>query len=357
MAEDRMWDSGQLQETVITEYLFFNDQQRDSSCYPHLSTPPLYERCTSDVLGDEAEDASSLDESVSHCFNCGSALHVVSSCPTPHNIELIALSRQMYHFFKPSRHIEPMTISAAAEFKHRRRQWISSFEPGHVRGSLLREALGLHDDDESDPPWLKNMADWGYPSGWFSEVDPRERILQQIDDLFVETFDPREGDHSLVIVNDDAIEVLDIGAPHVYGRSQGINSVIRLDRAPHGVCRRWATYPPTHFSSDHLPVYNGMRLPPILPTTSSTFTSERHLLWERILHNAADSARIQRLVPQDISQHEPFPPSPTTLPPPLPPPSPPVGGSEVDDALRGAHQPPHMSSDGESDMEMSDSDS
>jgi len=352
MAKDDMWDPrGQLQETVITEYLLFSDQQCDPSCYPHLSTPPFYERCTPDILGDEAEDRSSLDESTSHCFNCGSTLHVVSSCSAPRNIELIALSRQMYNFFKPSRPVEPMTISAAAEFKHQRRQWISSFEPGHVRGSLLREALGLHDDDEPDLPWLKNMADWGYPSGWFSEVDPRERILQQIDDLFVETFDPTEGDHLLVIVDDDAIEVLDIGAPHIYERSQG---VVRHDRSPHGVCRRWARYPPTHFSSDHLPVYNGTRLPPILPTTSSTFSSERHLLWERIMYGGADSTRAQRLV----SQHDPFPPPPTIPPPPLPPPPPaPAACSEADDAPRGAHQLPHMSSDIESDMEMSDSDS
>jgi hypothetical protein len=109
-------------------------------------------------------------------------------------------------------------------------------------------------------------------------------------------------------------------------------------------------------------VYNGTRLPPIQPVTSSTFTSERHLLWERLLHDA-DSTQSQR---QDIgkvlqynSLSPPLPIAPPPPLPPLPPPAPPVTSSEVD---RLPARAPHeadtsMDERSESDMEMSDSDS
>jgi hypothetical protein len=112
-------------------------------------------------------------------------------------------------------------------------------------------------------------------------------------------------------------------------------------------------------------VYNGARLPPILPATSSTFTGERHLLWDNILHDA-DSTRTKGLVSQDVRivpQHNfssppppiaPPPPLPPLPPPPLPPPTP-AANSKVDDAIPGTHQPV-TSRDGESDMEISDSD-
>ncbi|KAI9508441.1 hypothetical protein F5148DRAFT_1149005 [Russula earlei] len=206
-------------------------QQCYSSSDPHLSSPPTYERCTSDVLGDEKEDESPLDEGGSHCFNCGSTYHVVASCLAPHNTKLIALSRQMYNFFKLSRPAEQMTLSAAAEFKHQRRRWIESFEPGRVRDPFYAK--------------LSNMADWGYPSGWFSEADPQERILRRIDDLSVATLDPAEGEHPFAIFgDDDAVEVLDIGT----------DDFVRLDGASQGPRRRWAMYPRTYFSSDILRV-------------------------------------------------------------------------------------------------------
>jgi zinc finger CCHC domain-containing protein 8 len=383
MAEDLAWHSrGQFQDAVMIDTPSFVDEQGDPSNYLCSTSPLIYERSTSNILGAETEDRSPLDGSVTHCFNCGSTHHIVSSCPAPYNTELIALSRQMYNFFKPSRSTEQMTLSAAAEFKHQRRQWIDSFEPGHVQGFLLREALGLHDDDVcSNLPWLKNMADWGYPSGWFSEEDPRERVLQRIDSLFVESTDTGEGNHFLAIFGDDAVEILDISSPPVPKPFRREDTekvqedprecpVIQLDHAQQvepGRSRRWATYPSSYFSSDLLPVYNGTRLPPVLPMTSSTFTSERHLLWERILHDA-DSTRMQGPVFQGIGrapQHNsPSPPPPVAPPPPLPPlpsmpplPLPaPATNSEVDETLPGGQQA-DTSRDGESDMEMSDSDS
>jgi zinc finger CCHC domain-containing protein 8 len=124
-----------------------------------------------------------------------------------------------------------------------------------------------------------------------------------------------------------------------------------------GRSRRWAKYPSTYFSSDLLPVYNGTRLPPILPTSSSTFSSERHLLWERILYNTRMQGSVSRDI-RKVHQHNSPPPLPIAPPPPLPPlpPPTPAAGFGVDDARAGAHQP-GTSRDGESDMEMSDSDS
>jgi zinc finger CCHC domain-containing protein 8 len=379
MAEEPSRDPrGQSEETVITECLHFSDKQGDLNIYPHFSSPPLYERSTLDILGAEIEDGSSLSEDVVHCFNCGSIYHFVSSCSTPHNVELIALSRQMYNFFKPSPHVEQTTISAAAEFKRQRRQWIDSFEPGQVRGPLLREALGLRDDDvSSDAPWLKNMADWGYPSGWYSEEDPREQMIWHIDSLFVENLNLGEGSHTLAIFGDDAAEVLDIAALPVHWhkpsrpsprediggpqepRKSPDLSVEQSKQVELGRYRRWATYPSTYFSSDLLPVYNGARLPPILPTTSSTFTTERHLLWKQIL-NDASSTHVRRL--QDTengSQPDTSPPPPPTAPAPPLPPSPLAARTismKADDAPPGAHMLSNASGGGESDMELSDSD-
>ena len=370
MAEDLGWRSGeQFQEAVIAEFSIFVDDHGDLSnyLYSESTSPTIYERCSPGILGAEIEGGSSSDEAISRCFNCGSTHHVVSSCSAPHNTELIALSRQMYNFFKPSRVIESMTLSAAAEFKHQRYEWIDNFEPGHIRNPLLREALGLRDDDVcSNLPWLKNMADWGYPSGWCSEQDPQEQVLQRIDNLFVETVDPEEFDHTLCIFGDDTVEMLDISASSVRKpfHHEDIEEV-HEKQAELVHRRRWATYPSTYFSSDLLPVYNGTRLPPIQPATSSTFTGERNLLWGRILHDA-DSTQSQRLVSQDIRkvlQHNTLsPPLPFAPPPPLPPlpPPAPAAGPEVEDlppSLR-AHQA-DTSRDGksESDMEMSDSDS
>ena len=368
VAEDpEMHSGGQFQEAAITEFPFFIDKHGDLSNHLYTTSPPLYERCSPDVLGAEIEGESSLDESVSRCFNCGSTHHIVSSCPAPHKTELIALSRQMYNFFKQSRVIEPMTLSAAAEFKHQRYEWIDSFEPGRILDPLLREALGLHDDGVcSNLPWLKNMAVWGYPSGWFSDQDPREKVLQRIDNLFVEALDSGESDNTLSIFGDDTVEILDINA------SSGCKPFHRQDieevheeQVEPGCSRRWATYPPTHFSSDLLPVYNGTRLPPIQPVTSSTFTSERYLLWERLLHDV-DSTQPQRLVSQDIgkvlqpnSLSPPLPLAPPPPLPPLPPPAPPAASPEIYDLpARAPHRADtSMDEKSESDMEMSDSDS
>ena len=363
VAEDPGWHPrGQFEEAVITEFPFFIDEHGDLSNYLYSTSSPIYERCSPDVLGAETEGGSSLDEAVSRCFNCGSTHHVVSSCSVPHNTELITLSRQMYNFFKASRVVEPMTLSAAAEFKHQRYEWIDSFEPGCIRNPLLREALGLHDDDAcSNLPWLKNMAAWGYPSGWFSEQDPREQVLQRIDSLFVGTVDPGEFDHTLSIFGDDAVEILDISAwPICKSFHRQDIEEIHEEQVELGCRRRWATYPPTYFSSDLLPVYNGTHLPPIQPATSSTFTSERNLLWERILHDT-DGTQSQRLVSQNIRkvlQHSSLsPPLPTAPPPPLPPPAP-AARSEIDDLpARTCQADLSREEKSESDMEMSDSDS
>jgi zinc finger CCHC domain-containing protein 8 len=193
--------------------------------------------------------------------------------------------------------------------------------------------------------------------------------------MFVETVDPGEGDLSLAIFGDDEVEMLDVSASPVRKvprceeteREQDPREcpVIQLDQAKRvesGQSHRWATYPPTYFSSDLLPVYNGMCLPPIQPMTSSTFSSERHLLWERILHDAdTESTQTQRLVSQYIGkvpQHSSLSaPLPIAPPPPLPPLPPPAPTTNLEVGAHQAGMSEDGESDGESDMEMSDSDS
>ena len=164
MAEELSRDSrGQFEETVITDRLLFSDKQGDSNVYPKFSSPPLCERSTLDILGVEVEDGLSSGEDISHCFNCGSIYHFAPSCLAPHNVELIALSRKMYTFFKTSQPVEQMTVSAAAEFKHHRRQWIDSFEPGKAQACTYARMW----PDETVEAVLAPLLWMSWPSGIF----------------------------------------------------------------------------------------------------------------------------------------------------------------------------------------------
>ncbi|KAI0306687.1 hypothetical protein B0F90DRAFT_797396 [Multifurca ochricompacta] len=208
------------------------------------------------------------------------------------------LSRQMHNFFKPFYPAEPMTISAAAEFKQQRHQWLTSFEPGQVQGSALREALGLRDGDAGcEMLWLKNMAGWGYPKGWVGQEDPREQVFRRIDSLFAESLDLWEASYTFSIFGDDTVEYLNIGPQpsHSNPIHEGAHKARRTRDSSHtrtdsveqpGGVRRWATYPSTYFFNDLLPIYNGTRLLSVSLLTPSTFTSDRHVLWERILRDS-----------------------------------------------------------------------
>ncbi|KAI0062353.1 hypothetical protein BV25DRAFT_1825805, partial [Artomyces pyxidatus] len=316
--------------------LYYSDVQRISvdGDYPSLH---FYKRHTDAVLGCDPGDD---DRDASRCFNCGSVDHIVTSCPSPRNHELISLSRQMFNFHRPERTAEGMTLASAGDYKRQRLLWLDTFEPGEIRGSTLRDALGLRDGDlGSDVPWLKKMADWGYPPGWYGYHDPRESIRRRIIDQFTECLDIEPQDSLLTIYIEEGEEKLDLSYyDYLEARIPAEPSVASADGSDSGLdnlsnsasskkspkgpkLTRWAAFPSTYFSSALLPVYNGPRLPPVHNTSSSTWSDDRHILWGRILSQThGDGATLFSNPPPPPSPPPLLPPPPPQVPPPpLPP--------------------------------------
>ena len=66
----------------------------------------------------------------------------------------------------------------------------TEFVPGEVRGTLLREALGLEGSDPGgDVEWLKNMMQWGYPPGWTGAADPIKAMKHRIEHGIADDYD------------------------------------------------------------------------------------------------------------------------------------------------------------------------
>ncbi|TFK54691.1 DUF836-domain-containing protein [Heliocybe sulcata] len=315
-----------------------------------------YERYTDDILG--AADEVSPDDGRSRCFNCGSPEHIISACPLPHDRQLISLSRQLYNFYHSSSLDTSRRFHEVEAWKSQCLRWLDEFEPGQVTGAMLREALGLEEGDKGDRvEWLRNMAEWGYPPGWVGTKDPRESVAMRI--LGERQGEEDEGEEeTFFIYGDGGKEEVDI-KHHLGARksstaeahaSEGEDdetsevsseSAAEDDREASGRSpsldaltisgpSRWATYPPTYFSSDLLPVYKGAALPPLFPpddasesnqgtfsisreSNESTFSVDRDALWRRIL---AQQAAPPPPPPPGLSP----PPPPPGLPPPLPPP-------------------------------------
>lgn len=293
----------------------------------------FYERCGNGALGMEhaKEDVSN----VRRCFNCGEPGHEVSSCSQRRDYALISLSRQMYNFFKEESFGSSQRVHEAEGWKRQRLAWLEEFEPGQVRGGLLREALGLRDGDVGEyVEWLGNMAIWGYPKGWIGTVDPRLQVWKIIsgedgqdgsDDsdetLFTITGEDHEelrlpsGAHAASTSRDDD------GASTSGSESSGTPLEPAVDET-RSRPRRWAKYPNTYFLSSKLFVYNGEGIPepadePHSTVVSNTFDAERQALWDRIVNASYASAPTPPL-PSDS-----LPPPPPLSPPPLPPASPP----------------------------------
>lgn len=222
--------------------------------------------------------------------------------------------------------------------RQQRLDWLDWFEPGEIRGDLLRDAL---DVDDGEGEWLKNMSIWGYPRGWTGKRDPRYEVMKRIEEGLGE----EEDDEVFVIFGDaDHEEEIDLVPPHnPTPEIAAIPSPANTD-VPEPQIHRWASYPNTHFSSALLPIYSGYALP---PPPSQTFSEERQALWEKI------TAEPPPLPPPNY----PPPPPPTSSPPPLPPSStpppqpPPPLPTPPDSPSRLAEE-----SDGEAEMDMSDSD-
>lgn len=331
----------------------------------------VYFRYSESILGEE-DDLLPPELNTNRCFNCGSPDHVVSSCPSPPNRELISLSRQLYNFLQGSRGLgDSQRIHIVEEWRQQRLEWVEIFEPGEVRGLLLRDALGVGDGD-----WLKNMAIWGYPKGWASEMDPRDEVKRRI---WSEGGGGEEEEDEPFLVFGDGGDVEEIRFPstsafnmnpesdvdscdedqdaysdansHSSSTTASKPSVGSNDDPPHQPTtphiRRWATYPSTYFSSTLLPIYTGHALPSISHRGSSTYTDDRRSLWERIVssgahhhsaanndgHNSIPPWRVPGVFGADPSaprlpfgswrNNMPLPLPPQTDPPPLPPLPPP----------------------------------
>ncbi|KAG5637937.1 hypothetical protein H0H81_002531 [Sphagnurus paluster] len=286
----------------------------------------IYVRASDTILGDD-------DNSENHdiprpfgpmCFNCGESGHVVSECSTRVNRELVALSRQFHAFLKAERGVVDFRrIHEVEAWRQQRLEWLHIFAPGEIHGEVLRDALGGEDGG-----WLANMSLWGYPKGWVGLTDPREEVKRLIWDEYCDTIED-DPEPFLIYGDGDQAEVV---YPSVTARKEisededsddvsDSSSTVPESSLRPALPTRWATYPPTHFLSARLPIYNGFALPPVSDhPASTTYTRDRHDLWQRILSGSV----------------APPPPPPSSTPPPIPPPPP----SEPPPPLPAAPPPP-----------------
>lgn len=247
------------------------------------------------------------------CFNCGATGHSFRSCSEPPDHALISLTRAYHQFFKQSGERQPLRIHEVEEWKLQRLRWLEEFNPGEIRGPVLRDALGLLDKNDlgENAPWLTRIMDWGYPKGWVGSKDPREmvrdRILNGQEDVDYEhnsllqefVVHGEEGEERL------QLPCLPISRPtrptsriatveyhsSIDADSQSSSSVSTLrSRSSSPISssssssaneqRRWAQYKTTFFMSDRLPVYSGKALPLMNEESESTVS---HIIAQRTL--------------------------------------------------------------------------
>ncbi|KAJ7073900.1 hypothetical protein C8F01DRAFT_1224698 [Mycena amicta] len=260
------------------------------------------------------------------CFNCSETTHVLSACPYPLDKAVVALSRQMHEFKRQQEDGNDTTPRSLRELAERleRVSWTSTFVPGRV-GPELRKALRWgqwgrqeegddHDDDGNGYEWLSNMAFWGYPPGWVSATDPRERmrarIMREQDPSSDDAEHEDEGDDMMKIWGESGEEDVVLSMPDGVQREK---SATVSDGQPTGtpLVRHWARYPRAYFAWECLTVYNGVLL----------------------------SQRDANLPPTP-------PPPPQFAPPPLPPPPPSLPPPPL--------PPAPQFEDGEEEMDLSD---
>jgi len=295
----------------------------------------LYDRFAGIILGEEKDELlPSAGKDLRLCFNCGSANHAVASCPEPIDRQLVSLSRQLFNFLHPDLIGQENTRFYVAEgWRQQRLEWLRSYEPGMIRGLLLRDALGLQEGDTGNTvEWLSNMAYWGYPPGWVGCQDPRQLVCSRIleDEAEGQVTTP-ECEPFRIFDGTDDDEEIDLRMFNLRGPSAPSPAASPLTTFVDVELSRWATYPNTYFSSTALSVYNGMPLDSLASSPSRvsvTFTSERRALWERILSGGSEPVPPWRipgafgtsscLVVEDVVKDF-VPPPPSTTPPPLPP--------------------------------------
>ncbi|KAL1760904.1 hypothetical protein FB107DRAFT_286534 [Schizophyllum commune] len=304
---------------VPSHCLYF---EQDFPGEPGYTFRGVYERVTDDVLGEEDEDAtdphsnrSDARPSRSRCFNCGSPEHILAACPDPISRPLVALSRQMHDFYRGSASAlgSGGRLWVVEEWRGQRLRWLEEFQPGEVRGEGLHEALGT----DGQRPWLENMMIWGYPPGWYSAEDPRERP---------EEYHP---DESFAVHHDEGVEDVSFTSPPSEEDSEP------AQHAEPDMPRRWANVyngftlplfdgmPPPPFSWDAPPPQPPSGSPPPLPSASSPPPLP-----------PPDSPSPPP--PSDLPSPPPppsRPPPPPSHPAPPPMPSPPISSTAREDAL------------------------
>jgi len=330
----------------------------------------IYERAHEDVLGEEIDDSESQVVSnglatQSRCFNCGSLDHKVTECNFRLDRDLIALSRQYYQFFQGTFGLGHWKrIHTVEAWRQQRLDWAEEFEPGKIKGELLRDAL-----ESSNEDWLRNISVWGYPLGWINQTDPRELVKSRIwaendgdidDEVEKSQFFEIHGDDDRVenvlfrnvfqvSYNGEKIAANELSSGDELDDSKTISSSsFPGDGSKLTSLRplvRWAEYPSSYFSSQHLIPYQPPQVISIETWANTSFE---------------DSVAY-------LNQFQvPPPPPPTDEPPPLPPsysppplpadPPPPPSHSSRDPVIADRLAFPDLTDLSESDMDMSDSD-
>ena len=273
----------------------------------------IYERTDTYVIGTqrENEDEDDVDPTIqSRCFNCGHPDHKVSECPIRANRELIALSRQYHDFYQSARGLgNSQRFHTVEAWRQQRLDWLEEFEPGTIKGELLKDALSDGNDE-----LLKNISVWGYPLGWVSHLDPRERVRDRIwDENNGGVIEELEAAEHFEIHGDEEVveflsfkhsksdeEILAKRTPTTFSSPSIPPSTSPLYSIP---LTRWATYPTSYFSSQALVLYNP-------PTRSES--------WDSSVFNDTESYLNQFSASNQ-------PPPPQDEPPPLPPGPPDLG--------------------------------
>jgi zinc finger CCHC domain-containing protein 8 len=294
-------DDRQASELILPIYTDLSPYTNDWESYG------IYERTDTYVLGTERENEEEDSTIQSRCFNCGHPDHKVTDCPIRANRELIALSRQYHDFYQSARGVGNFQRFHTVEaWRQQRLDWLEEFEPGTIKGELLKDAISNGNDE-----WLKNISVWGYPLGWVGHIDPRERVRDRI-------WNENNGD----VEELGAAEILEI-----YGDEEVVELLsfkhsesdeeVKEKRTPTpspttsrfpspslsapSLCSmpaiRWATYPTSYFSSQALVLYNP-------PTRSESWDSSVFIDTESYLNQFSTFNQ---------------PPPPQDEPPPLPP--------------------------------------
>ena len=298
---DRNRDDRQFSELILP---IFTDLSPYTNGWESFG---IYERTDTYVLGTqrENEDEDDTDPTIqSRCFNCGHPDHKVTECPIRANRELIALSRQYHDFYQGARGLgNSQRLHIVEAWRQQRLDWLEEFEPGKIKGELLKDAISDGNDE-----WLKNISVWGYPLGWVGHLDPRERVRDRI-------WNENNGDGAEELEDfeihgdEEVVELLSFRLSESDEEAmtkRTPTSTITSSFSPSSpsappLCSmppiRWATYPTSYFSSQALVLYN--------PPT-------RNESWDSSVSNDTDTYLNQFSASNQ-------PPPPQDEPPPLPP--------------------------------------